>query len=236
MKSHLKTMHDRHTSRPRRRTFLHTMAPALFALIAAATAHSDPSKPRLIGLFQGQAIVDLDGKQLVLKAGGPAKHGIKLISATQSEAVLEIDGAQSTYRMGTSIGSNHPQSAGTGQTVQVAPDGGGMYFISGTVNGYAVNFLVDTGASMVAMNKHTARRLGINYHLDGSEGVTQTASGMAKAYFLKLAKVTVGDINLTDVDGAVIDGEQPTEVLLGSSFLGRLDMKREGRLLILQKK
>ncbi|MFO1435462.1 MAG: TIGR02281 family clan AA aspartic protease [Gammaproteobacteria bacterium] len=205
-------------------------------VLATTIVVADPVKPRLIGLFQGQAIVDFDGKQLVLKAGGPAKHGIKLISTSQSEAVPEIDGTQSTYRLGTAIGSNHLQSGASGKTVQVAPDGGGMYFISGTINGYAVNFLVDTGASMVAMNKHTARRLGINYRLDGREGVTETASGMAKAYYLKLAKVTVGDISLADVDGAVIDGEQPSEVLLGGSFLGRLDMKREGRLLILQKK
>jgi aspartyl protease family protein len=190
---------------------------------------------RVIGLFQDQAIVEVDGKQVVLKAGGPAKRGIKLISATADEAVLEVDGQTSTYRKGTQIGSNTSSPGSGGKVVQIAPDGAGMYFVTGTVNGYSVNFLIDTGASMIAMNRHTAKRLGLNYRLDGREGLTQTASGFAKAYYLKLKKVTVGEISLTDVDAAVLDGEQPTEVLLGNTFLSRVDMERQGRLLLLKK-
>ncbi len=77
--------------------------------------------------------------------------------------------------------------------------------------------------------------IGINYMLDGEEGLSQTASGYAKTYLVRLSRVTVGEITLTDVDGAVIDGDQPVEVLLGNSYLGRLDMQREGRLLMLKK-
>jgi aspartyl protease family protein len=205
---------------------------AMMALALTATAQE---RPRLIGLFQNQAIVELDGRQLVLKPGGVPKRGLKLLSSTAQEAVIEFNGEVATYRIGTQIGSNRASGSKGGRTVQIAPDAGGMYTVAGTINGFAVNFLVDTGASMVAMNKHTAKRLGINYRLDGTESVSQTASGFARTFKVTLAKVSVGEITLADVEGAVIDGDQPSEVLLGGSFLSRLDMQREGRLLILRK-
>jgi aspartyl protease family protein len=204
-------------------------------MAALATAAVAQEKPRLVGLFQNQAIVEIEGRQLVLKPGGPAKRGLKLMSVGAGEAVIEFNGETATYRIGTQIGSNRSSSSPGGRTVQIAPDGGGMYVVSGTINGFAVNFLVDTGASMVAMNKHTAKRLGINYRLDGTESVSQTASGFIRTFKVRLDRVSVGEITLNDVDGAVIDGDQPSEVLLGSSFLGRLDMQRQGRLLILRK-
>lgn len=190
---------------------------------------------RVVGLFRDQAIVEVDGRQIILKAGGPAKRGIRLLSTDGQEAVFEIDGVKTPYRVGTQIGSNRLTRPAGGKVVQIAPDTGGMYFVSGAINGYAVRFLVDTGATLVAMNKHTAKRLGINYMLEGEEGLSQTASGYAKTYLVKLRRVTVGEITLTDVDGAVIDGDQPVEVLLGNSYLGRLNMQREGRLLMLKK-
>lgn len=200
----------------------------------AATCAAAEDWGRVVGLFRDQAIVEVDGRQLILKAGGRAKAGIRLLSTDGQEAVFEIDGQEFRYRQGTQIGSNRLAAPAGGKVVQIAPDTGGMYFVSGAINGYAVRFLVDTGATLVAMNRQTARRLGINYMLEGEEGVSQTASGYAKTYQVKLSRVTVGEITLTDVDGAVIDGDQPLEVLLGNSFLGRLNMQREGRLLLLR--
>lgn len=204
----------------------------LLPLAAACGAAEDWG--RVVGLFRDQAIVEVDGRQVILTAGGPARRGIRLLSTDGQEAVFEIAGVEYRYRQGTQIGSNRLGRPAGGKVVQIAPDAGGMYFVSGAVNGYAVRFLVDTGATLVAMNKRTARRLGINYMLDGEEGLSQTASGYARTYLVKLSRVTVGEITLTDVDGAVIDGDQPQEVLLGNSFLGRLNMQREGRLLMLR--
>lgn len=211
------------------------IGPLLAALLSLA-GHCGAAEDwgRVVGLFRDQAIVEVDGRQVILKAGGPAKRGIRLLSTDGQEAVFEVDGAEFRYRHGTRIGSNQLGAPGAGKTVQIAPDTGGMYFVSGAINGYAVRFLVDTGATLVAMNKQTAKRLGINYMLDGEEGLSQTASGFARTYLVKLNKVTVGEITLTDVDGAVIDGDQPLEVLLGNSFLGRVNMERKGRLLMLR--
>lgn len=53
---------------------------------------------------------------------------------------------------------------------------------------------------------------------------------------VKLKTVRVGNIELHDVDAAVLDGDSPTEVLLGMSFLNRVDMKRQGEMLELRRK
>ncbi|HKK16163.1 MAG TPA: retropepsin-like aspartic protease, partial [Gammaproteobacteria bacterium] len=98
-----------------------------------------------------------------------------------------------------------------------------------------VRFVVDTGATLIAMNKHEAKRIGINYKLDGVESFTETASGYTKNYLVKLDEVRVGDIKLTEVTAAVHDGDFPSVILLGNSFLNRLNMTREGALLQLEK-
>ena len=63
-----------------------------------------------------------------------------------------------------------------------------------------------------------------------------TASGLARAWVVNLKRVKVGEIELTNIRAAVLEGNFPTEVLLGMSFLGRLDMSREGGVLELRKK
>ncbi|MGQ0658571.1 MAG: retropepsin-like aspartic protease family protein [Chromatiales bacterium] len=209
----------------------------LLALILLAVPLPGPAtgKIRVVGLFKDKAVVEIDGKQSLLNAGGPAKNGVRLISANSQQAVLEVDGERATYKLASQIGGTYAPPS-DGKIVQIGPDHVGMYMANGTINGYSVRFLVDTGATMVAMNRHVARRLGINYRIDGKEGVTQTASGYTRAYYLKLKKVTIGEIALNEVEAAVLDGDQPTEVLLGNSFLGRLDMQREGKILYLKKK
>ncbi|MGH3087762.1 MAG: retropepsin-like aspartic protease family protein, partial [Rubrobacteraceae bacterium] len=79
-------------------------------------------------------------------------------------------------------------------------------------------------------------RLGLDYKLTGEQGLTTTASGTAKAYYLSLDKVKVGDILLRSVPAAVIDGEFPLKVLLGNSFLNRVQMTRNGQVLELHQK
>jgi len=105
-----------------------------------------------------------------------------------------------------------------------------------TGNDFQVNFLVDTGATLISMNKHHAKRIGLNYKIEGEEGLTSTAAGFAKVYRVKLKKVKVGNIELKDVDASVHDGDFPDIILLGNSFLNRLYMSREGRLMKLEKK
>ena len=111
-----------------------------------------------------------------------------------------------------------------------------MFRSVGCINGLPVGFLFDTGASSVAMNSAQARRLGIDFRVQGDSTYVTTASQVVQAFRLTLERVKVGNIELHNVKGIVIDGPQPDEVLLGMSFLGRLDMRNEGDRLLLKKK
>jgi aspartyl protease family protein len=187
------------------------------------------------GLFQDKAIVTIDGKQRVLAKGIASPEGVLLIQANSKEAIIEIDGDQETYVLGTHIGNKFKKPT-DGKKLILTPDAGGMYSISGSINGSHVSFVVDTGATLVSMNSNVAKKLGIDYKYTGEERFSYTASGKDKVYVVNLNKVKVGDIELRNVKGAVHEGDFPVVTLLGMSFLEKLDMKREGRIMELHKK
>ncbi|MEE8055699.1 MAG: TIGR02281 family clan AA aspartic protease [Gammaproteobacteria bacterium] len=188
----------------------------------------------VLGLFTDKAVVEIDGKQRVLTVGKTSPEGVTLVSANSKEAILEVDGQRASYTLGTHIGSTFvgpsPQA-----TVQIWPNETGMYLVNGSINDFPINFLVDTGATNIAMNGNQARRLGLDFKLEGTVGRAQTASGITKVYYVNLKKIKVGDITLHDVQAAVLEGDFPTEVLLGMSFLSKVEMNRRGRLLELRK-
>lgn len=187
------------------------------------------------GLFKDKAVVTIDGKQRILKKGKKSPEGVLLIEADSKKATIEVNGEQNTYPLGTQIGNVFEKST-NGEKLIIAPDPGGMYSISGSINGSHIDFVVDTGASLVSMNSNVAKKLGIDYKLKGEESSSYTASGKEKIYIVNLKKVRVGNIELTNIEGAVHEGDFPVFTLLGMSFLSKLDMKREGRVMELHKK
>lgn len=190
------------------------------------------------GLFKDKAIVTIDGKQRVLRKGKASPEGVLLIEANSQEAIIEIDGEQETYVLGagTSTGSNIIKESTSGEKLIIALDAGGFFSISGSINGSSVSFVVDTGASAVSMNSNVAKRLGLDYKLKGKKGVSYNASGKDKIYIVNLKRVRIGNIELRNIEGVVHEGGFPVVTLLGMSFLSKLDMKREGRIMELHKK
>jgi aspartyl protease family protein len=191
---------------------------------------------RVLALFPDKALVEVDGQQRLLRAGQTSPEGIRLVSASSREAVLEIDGRTGTYTIGNQISTHYSRPAQEQARVQIWPDAAGMYGVVGSINGYPVSFIVDTGATAIALNAPQARRLGIDYRVVGDPLLAATASGVAQAYAVTLARVRVGDIELRDVRATVMDGAHPQEALLGMTFLGRVDMVREGQMLELRKR
>jgi aspartyl protease family protein len=189
-------------------------------------------KIKVVGLFKDKAVVIIDGKQRVLRKNTTTPEGVTLISANSNEAILEVDGEQKSYTLGTQVSIKFSETK-PGRTVSIAPTNE-MYLVNGSINDFQVQFLVDTGASSVAMNRQTAKRLGLNFRMDGQEGLSETASGYSKIYVVNLEKVTVGDIVLEDIEGVVHDGEFPRIILLGNSFLSKVHLRREGQLLLLE--
>jgi len=187
----------------------------------------------VLGLFKNKAIVQIDGKQRTLKKGKASPEGVILISADSETAILEIDGKQKEFKLGRHIGTSYKQKKQAEAKIMPV---NGMYSITGFINGQQVNFLVDTGATWIAMNIHQARSLGINFRYIGKRGQVSTANGMVPIYKITLDKVRVGEIELTNVTAAVLEGDSPTQVLLGNSFLNRVEMQRQGQVMLLKQK
>ena len=188
----------------------------------------------IYALFNGKAILLVDGSRRVLKAGEASPEGIRLISASTEtdEAVIEVEGKRSVLKLGVVI-SAFTGSARASTTLWASSNG--FFHADGSINGVPLTFLVDTGANTIAMNSATARRVGIDFQ-KGQPGVAKTASGFVKMYGLTLNRVKIGEIELHNVEAGVIDGSQPDTPLLGMSFLGRLEMRRDGDKMELIKK
>lgn len=107
----------------------------------------------------------------------------------------------------------------------------GHYVANGGINGRQVVFLVDTGATDVAVPGRVARRLGLE---QGRPVASRTANGVAEAYATRLDSVELGKIRLRDVQATILPGMDGAEVLLGMSFLKRLELIQRGDQLTLR--
>ncbi len=191
------------------------------------------SKISVMALFKDKAMVAIDGKQRLLRKGDVSPEGVLLVSADARGAVLEIDGQRKSYPLGRAISTTF-KKADKSAPLRIWPTGNGMYVVNGSINGFTVRFLVDTGATSIAMNRNDARRLGIDFRVTGTQSRASTASGVVRTYNVTLKQVKVGHIELRDVAASVVDGNFPTDILLGNTFLNRVDMQREGRALELR--
>ena len=204
-----------------------------FACLLLVTSFSYAIDIVVKGLFSNQAVVTIDGKQRILKPGKRSPEGAKLISSDSKGAIIEVDGKRQRYELGQHIGTSFKRDEQPEVTIYRTHN---MFTVVGSVNGFPVTFLVDTGASQVAMSRGDAKRFGINYLLTGDQTSVTTAAGIKRAWRVKINKVQAGDIVLRNVDGMVVDGPGPGGVLLGMSFLGQLEMSNDGNAMKLKKK
>ncbi len=192
---------------------------------------------KVIALFKNAVMIEHDNKQKMIRSGQIYKQ-VKLLSADSHSANFLINGQPISLglhesKIGNRLANDAPLQK---KFVRIPRDNSGMYRTAGFINGVPVNFLVDTGASQVAMNEVTARRVGLQYKLYGQKTGVSTAAGKSTAWFLKLKKVNIGGVELKQVDALVVKGVGPDEVLLGMSFLRQLKMQDDGELLKLTKK
>jgi len=188
------------------------------------------------GLFSNKVVLMVDGKRHIIAAGKSSPEGVKVISVSKTGAVLEIDGKQKQYDLGSGSTINTSFSERESSKETIYKNTGGMYLTYGNINGRSVRFLVDTGASAVAMNTVQAEDLAIDYEKYGSPARVTTASGFEKGYRIRLKSVTVGDITEKNVEAMVIDGKHPGPILLGMTFLGRLSVEHSGNAMTLLQK
>ena len=210
----------------------------LLLLVLCVSLQQDPvfagMDVRVVGLFADRAVLLIEGQQRLLRVGQTSPEGVKLVSASSESAVLLIDGEEVTARLDGRVSARKRTAAV--KEVQVWRNTSGMFTTVGSINGLHVPFLVDTGATQVAMNASQARRLGIDFHVIGKPAEVTTASGVVRAWAVTLDSVKVGDLEVRNVPAVVLEGAQPKVTLLGMSYLGRMEILHEGQLLTLRKK
>ncbi len=209
------------------------MLAAVVALGVTAPAAGN-SPVEAVGLFKDRAMISVMGQHHYLHVGQTSPEGARLISATADTAVVAYAGE--TYRLTLTdrVGGSFAEVTDT--SISIAPDELGQYRVGGAINGRAIGFLVDTGASVVAMSSVHARQLGIDYEASEDRAQVMTAQGQAQSYLVNLDSVNVGGIETHHVRAAVIPGSYPVEVLLGMSFLRKVAMNESDGVLQLKKK
>jgi aspartyl protease family protein len=208
----------------------------LFALLLALAAGAACAQSvALQGMLGSKALLIVDGGAPKGVAVGETHKGVKVLSTLGDQAVVEIDGKRHTLRVGDAPASVGGSGGGSrGSKIVLTAGSGGHFLTQGAINGRAVQFMVDTGATTIAMGVADAERLGIDYK-KGQLARGATANGMVVAYLVKLASVRIGDVEVYDVDASVLPGGMG-QLLLGNSFLTRFQMTRHNDQLVLERR
>jgi aspartyl protease family protein len=114
-----------------------------------------------------------------------------------------------------------PASSGL-RTLSIARDARGHFETEGRIEGQRIGFMVDTGASVIALNETSAARFGLRPSRNDYKASVATANGNVRAAPTRLAMVDIGGIVVRDVDAIVLPDEALSENLLGLSFLSKL--------------
>jgi aspartyl protease family protein len=208
------------------------LALALALCAAGALAQS----VALQGMLGSKALLIVDGSPPKGVVVGETHKGVKVLATQGDQATVEIDGKRHTLRVGDAPASVG-QGAGSGprgNKIILTASSGGHFLTQGAINGRAVYFMVDTGATSIAMGASDAERLGIDYR-KGRLGRGSTANGVVTVYHVKLASVRIGDVEVFDVDASVLPGSMG-HILLGNSFLTRFQMTRHNDQLVLERR
>jgi len=187
----------------------------------------------VVGLFPGKAVLVIEGATPKTYAvGSSLGDGARLVAVDDNTATIEANGKRQVLAMGQYV--HHSTASGDNSNVTLQADTQGQFVARGQINGGSVSMLVDTGASLIAMPASEATRLGIEFR-KGQIGRASTANGVVTVYKVKLDTVKVGDIEVHQVDAMVQESGLPI-ILLGMSFLNRMEMRRDGQRMILTKR
>jgi aspartyl protease family protein len=117
--------------------------------------------------------------------------------------------------------------------VRLRADGRGHFSAQAYINGSAIDVLVDTGATTVALTWDDARAAGIRVSESDFTAQSRTANGIATFASVTIGRLSIGDIELTRVQGHVARRGQLSTTLLGMSFLGKISVEMKDRELVL---
>lgn len=182
-----------------------------------------------------KALLMIDGQPQTLAVGASAR-GVTLRRLGDGEAEVEVAGSRLQLRLGAAparvgVDTGAP-SASSEIVLPMGP--GGHFNAAGAINGKPVNFMVDTGATSIALSQGEANRIGLDWKR-GRPGLGSTANGTVPVYAVNLTSVRVGTVEIANVAAIVVPSDMP-QVLLGNSFLNRFSMRRDSDVMRLDKK
>lgn len=208
------------------------------ALCALLVVPAGAQSVNLAGVSGDKALLVIDGAPPKFVATGQSHAGVKVLHVTGAEAKVDVKGQVWLLKLGETPAnvttSASAQAVGRGHKVVLTADGQGHFMSLGSINGQTVNFMVDTGATLVAMGQAEAQRIGLKPQ-QGNRVRMSTANGMVDGYEHRLDKVRLGDTEVRDVRAVVLPHGMPY-VLLGNSFLTRFQMVRQNDQLTLERK
>lgn len=207
------------------------IALTFLVVFLSSAGHSNEVDITVLGLFKGSALLDIDGKQKLLKEGTTSDEGVTVVSADSKRVIIFYQGVQQELNLTRRIGSRFAEPSKA--EVRLPSSKGGHYWASGTINGRAVQMMVDTGATSVAMSERDARRLGIDYQ-QGLPAIVNTAGGQVNSWRVNLNSVAIGNVVVQQVPAVILAGNYPDMILLGNSFLDKVDLDREQGVLVIK--
>jgi aspartyl protease family protein len=154
-------------------------------------------------------------RQLLFVAGLFVALGV--VFASYMDRSLRTSPAQETTAMAVA-----PAPAAAGRTVVIPRDSRGHFQVNGRVDGKNIGFMVDTGASLIALTAHDAARLGIRPAVRDFTAEVKTANGRVRAARVQLDRVEIDDVTVRNVAALIVPDEALSENLLGLSFLSKL--------------
>ncbi len=187
----------------------------------------------LAGLLGSKALLVVDANAPRAVGVGEDYKGVKVIATTADEATIEVKGARRTVRLGeapVSVGSR----TGGAKRITIMADSRGHFVNSGTINGQAMQYMVDTGASTIAIGRADADRMGLKYQ-SGQPVRVNTANGVAQGWRMKIDSVRIGEVEVFGIE-AIITSQSMPYVLLGNSFLSEFQMTRNNEQMVLEKR
>lgn len=203
----------------------------LLCVLAQAQPPAGPAVSFNGSLGGKAALLVIDGAPRTVQIGASVA-GVRLVALDDAQATVEVGGKRQSLVLGATpsrVGGGAGSSGG--RQIVLSASHGGHFVTAGMINGRSTQFLVDTGATRVALSVSDARRLNVS--LDNARrSQASTANGIVTSYLVTLDSLRIGDVELRNVEAAVIPADMP-QVLLGNSFLNRFQMRRENDLLTL---
>ncbi|MDO5090418.1 MAG: retropepsin-like aspartic protease [Cardiobacteriaceae bacterium] len=115
----------------------------------------------------------------------------------------------------------------TGDTLLLRAARDGHFYADGSINGHPVRFMVDTGATSVALSEGLARQIGLAF---GAKGEGMTANGLTEQWLTVIDDLRIGEVGMARIPAAILPN-MDDDVLLGMAFLRHFDwQQKDGEL------